>query len=83
MNKIPKYKSKNNFSQGYIKVTKKESLDKLTEQNKQTNTLLERERQHSRELERQLASKPNYTTTFIIIAIIATVVGFILAQIMK
>ena len=63
--------------------SQKESLDKLTEQNKQTNTLLERERQHSRELERQLASKPNYTTTFIIIAIIATVVGFILAQIMK
>ena len=63
--------------------SQKESLDKLTEQNKQTNTLLEKERQHSRELERQLASKPNYTTTFIIIAIIATVVGFILAQIMK
>ena len=63
--------------------SQKESLDKLTEQNKQTNTLLERERQHSRELERQLASKPNYTTTFIIIAVIATVVGFILAQIMK
>ena len=63
--------------------SQKESLDKLTEQNKQTNTLLERERQHSRELERQLASKPNYTTTLIIIAIIATVVGFILAQIMK
>ena len=63
--------------------SQKESLDKLTEQNKQTNTLLERERQHSRELERQLASKPNNTTTFIIIAIIATVVGFILAQIMK
>lgn len=63
--------------------SQKESLDKLTEQNKQTNTLLEKERQHSRDLERQLASKPNYTTTFIIIAIIATVVGFILAQIMK
>jgi len=30
MNKIPKYKSKNNASQGYIKVTKKESLDKNT-----------------------------------------------------
>lgn len=63
--------------------SQKESLDKLTEQNKQTNTLLEKERQHSRDLESQLASKPNYTTTFIIIAIIATVVGFILAQIMK
>lgn len=28
MNKIPKYKSKNNVIQQYIKVTKKESLDK-------------------------------------------------------
>lgn len=63
--------------------SQKESMDKLTEQNKQTNTLLEKERQHSRELERQLAAKPNYTSTFIIIAIIAAIVGFILAQIIK
>ena len=28
MNKIPKYKSKNDLSQEYIKVTKKETLDK-------------------------------------------------------
>ena len=28
MDKIPKYKTKNNESQGYIKVTKKETLDK-------------------------------------------------------
>ena len=28
MNKIPKYRSKNNVTQAYIKVTKKESLDK-------------------------------------------------------
>jgi hypothetical protein len=61
----------------------KESLDKLTEQNKQTNTLLEKERQHSRELERQLATKPNFMSTFIIIAIIAAIVGFIVAQIFK
>ena len=63
--------------------SQKESLDKLTEQNKQTNTLLEKERQHSRELERQLATKPNYMSTFIIIAIIAAIVGFIVAQIFK
>ena len=63
--------------------SQKESVDKLTEQNKQTNTLLEKERQHSRELERQLAVKPNYTSTFIIIAIIAAIFGFILAQIFK
>lgn len=63
--------------------SQKESVDKLTEQNKQTNTLLEKERQHSRELERQLAAKPNYMSTFIIIAIIAAILGFILAQIIK
>ena len=63
--------------------SQKESLDKLTEQNKQTNTLLEKERQHSRELERQLATKPNYMSTFIIIAIIAAIVGFIVAQMFK
>ena len=28
MNKIPKYKSKNNISQAYIKVTKKEPIEK-------------------------------------------------------
>ena len=63
--------------------SQKESVDKLTEQNKQTNTLLEKERQHSRDLERKLAAKPNYMSTFIIIAIIAAIFGFILAQIIK
>ena len=63
--------------------SQKESVDKLTEQNKQTNTLLEKERQHNRELERQLAAKPNYMLTFIIIAIIAAIFGFVLAQIFK
>lgn len=63
--------------------SQRESVDKLTEQNKQTNTLLEKERQHSRELERQLAAKPNHMSTFIIIAIIAAILGFILAQIIK
>ena len=63
--------------------SQKESVDKLTEQNKQTNTLLEKERQHSRELERQLAAKPNYMSTFIIIAIIAAILGFIIAQFFK
>lgn len=63
--------------------SQKTSLDKLVEQNKQTNTLLEKERQHRIELERQLASKPNYTATFIIIAIIAAIVGFVIAQLLK
>lgn len=34
MNKIPKYKTKTNISQAYIKVTKKESLDKANATNK-------------------------------------------------
>ena len=63
--------------------SQKESVDKLTEQNRQTNTLLEKERQHSRELERQLATKANYMSTFIIMAIIAAIVGFIVAQMFK
>ena len=63
--------------------SQKESLDKLTEQNKQTNALLEKERQRSKELELKLAQKPNYMATFVIIAIIAAVVGFILAQFLK
>lgn len=63
--------------------SQKESMDKLTEQNKQTNTLLEKERQHSRDLERKLAAKPNYMSTFIIIAIIAAIIGFIIAQFLK
>ena len=63
--------------------SQKESVDKLTEQNKQTNKLLEKERQHSRDLERKLAAKPNYMSTFIIIAIIAAIIGFILAQFLK
>ncbi len=63
--------------------SQKDSINKLTEQNKQTNTLLEAERKRSVELERQLAAKPNYTSIFIIIAIVAALVGFITAQILK
>ena len=63
--------------------SQKSTFDKLTEQNKQTNTLLEKERQRSVELERQLAAKPNYTSVFIVIAIIAAAVGYIIAQILK
>ena len=37
MNKIPKYKSKNDVSQVYIKVTKKESLDKNNIKNFKNN----------------------------------------------
>ena len=65
---------------GDLSKSQKTTFDKLTEQNKQTNTLLEKERKRSVELERQLAAKPNYTATFIIIAIIASIVGFIIAM---
>lgn len=65
---------------GDLSKSQKSTFDKLTEQNKQTNTLLEKERQRSVELERQLAAKPNYTSTFIIIAIVAAIVGFILSR---
>lgn len=37
MDKIPKYKTKNNESQGYIKVTKKETLDKTITTNNNNN----------------------------------------------
>lgn len=62
--------------------SQKSTFDKLTEQNKQTNTLLEKERQRSLGLERQLAAKPNYTPIFIIIAVVAAIVGFILSRFM-
>ena len=62
--------------------SQKTTFDKLTEQNKQTNAMLEKERQRSVELERQLASKPSYTS-IIIIAFIASIVGFIIAQLFK
>ena len=65
---------------GDLSKSQKSTFDKLTEQNKQTTNLLEKELQRSVELERQLAAKPNYTSTFIIIAIVAAIVGFILSR---
>ncbi len=63
--------------------SQKATFDKLTDQNKQTNAQLEKERQHSRDLERQLASRPNNTSTYLVIAIVAIIIGFIIAQIFK
>ena len=63
--------------------SQKTTFDKLTDQNKQTNALLEKERQHSRDLERRLDSRPNITSIYLIIAVIAIVIGFIIAQIFK
>ena len=57
--------------------SQKATFDKLTDQNKQTNTLLEKERQRTLNLERELASKGNNVSIFIIIAILAAIVGFI------
>ena len=56
------------------------ALDKLTEQNKETNAKLDKERQHSLELEKKLASSSNSMGTMIAIAIAAVIVGFILAK---
>lgn len=63
--------------------SQKTTFDKLTEQNKQTSTMLEKERQRSLGLERQLADRPHHTATFIFIAVIAAVVGFAIAQIFR
>ena len=68
---------------GDLSKSQKSTFDKLTEQNKNTNTLLEKERQRRSELEHQLAAKPNYTAMFMIIAIIAAIVGFVIAMMLK
>lgn len=65
---------------GDLTMSQKSTIDKLTEQNKQTNTLLKNECQRRVELELQLASKSNITAIVIIIAIVAGVIGFIIAR---
>lgn len=59
--------------------SQKTTFDKLTEQNKKTNDLLEKERQRSMDLQRQLSSNPNNTFIFIIIALVAAFIGFVIA----
>ena len=63
--------------------SQKTTFDKLTDQNKQTNALLEKERQRSMDLEKRLAATPSHTSTYIIIAIVAVIIGYIIATFLK
>lgn len=63
--------------------SQKTTFDKLTEQNKQTNALLEKERQRSMDLERRLSATPSHTSTYIIIAIVAVIIGYIIATFLR
>ena len=63
--------------------SQKTTFDKLTDQNKETNAKLEKERQRSMDLERRLAATPSHTSTYIIIAIIAVIIGYIIATFLK
>lgn len=60
----------------------KESFDKMQEQQKETTRKLEQEQKHSRELEQKLANSNKGNAAVIIAAIIAMVLGFILAKMM-
>ncbi len=63
--------------------TQKTTFDKLTDQNKEANAKLEKERQRSMDLERRLAATPSHTSTYIIIAIVAVIIGYIIAVFLK
>lgn len=63
--------------------SQKTTFDKLTDQNKQTNALLEKERQRSMDLEKRLAATPSHTSTYIIIAIVAVIIGYIIATFIR
>ena len=63
--------------------SQKTTFDKLTDQNKQTNALLEKERQRNMDLERRLASTSSHTSTYIIIAVVAVIIGYIIATFLK
>ena len=63
--------------------SQKTTFDKLTDQNKEANAKLEKERQRSMDLERRLAATPSHTSTYIIIAIVAVIIGYIIATFLK
>lgn len=63
--------------------SQKTTFDKLTDQNKQTNALLEKERQRNMDLEKRLAATPSHTSTYIIIAIVAVIIGYIIATFLR
>ena len=63
--------------------SQKTTFDKLTDQNKEANAKLEKERQRSMDLERRLAATPSHTSTYIIIAIVAVIIGYIIATFLR
>ena len=63
--------------------SQKTTFDKLTDQNKEANAKLEKERQRSMDLERRLAATPSHTSTYIIIAIVAVIIGYIIATYLR
>lgn len=63
--------------------SQKESIDKLTQQNNTTNSLLEKERKKNVELEKSIASKGNNVALYVLIAIIAAVIGYIVSNMLK
>ena len=63
--------------------SQKTTFDKLTDQNKEANAKLEKERLRSMDLERRLAATPSHTSTYIIIAIVAVIIGYIIAVFLK
>lgn len=65
-----------------MSVSQQQSIDKLTAQNKATNDLLEKERRRSSDLEHQLSSKSPVTSKIIVAAIIALIIGFIIAKVL-
>ena len=66
-----------------ITKSQKQQFDKMTEQNKAIQSKLDKEQQHSRDLERQLSGKSSNLTLMIIIAIIALIVGVVIASVIK
>lgn len=62
--------------------SQKQQFDKMTDQNKSIQSKLEKEQEHSRDLERQLTAKTNNNTIIVIVAVIASIVGFILSKLL-
>lgn len=60
--------------------SQKDTFDKLTEQNKTTNALLEKERKLNTELQIKLENRASSTAMYFIIAVLAAALGFVLAN---
>ncbi len=62
--------------------SQKQQFDSLTKQNREIQTKLEKEQQHSRDLERQMANQSG-SSKWIAIAVAALIIGFILAKLLS